>query len=430
MTRCGRSCSTGSPHIASRPDLLSRAIVLELPVLAEESTQPESSSTSGSTRRGRGSSARSSTSRPRCSRSCPRSSSSARLEWPTSRASGSRSSRRLDWPEGSFLAAYRGQQAEAFEAALDADPLARCPLKFMELDAQLDGWSGTATELLAKLTNLADDEVMRRRNWPASAAVLGKRLKELVPALRPTGLEIEKAGSGRGTSKQRRLGSSGPLGMGTAGTVGTAMRESAANCARPGPMIFWGDLDAEAQDLPHENRATTGAPHPCLLKPSEVAVRLGVSRSWVYAAAADGRLPSHPPRRPRRPAALRRARTWTPGWSSAGRAGRQGDTERQAAAEAADGPRLHLLAEEEERGPDLLHQVPHRRRHPGKEGGRPHRGEAERALNAALAAVDRGEQRPRAARPSPRPPTGGWRARSRGSRPRPIAATRSICACG
>lgn len=28
-----------------------------------------------------------------------------------------------------------------------------------------------------------------------------------------------------------------------------------------------------------------------LLKPSEVAVRLAVSRSWVYAAAADGRLP-------------------------------------------------------------------------------------------------------------------------------------------
>lgn len=29
-----------------------------------------------------------------------------------------------------------------------------------------------------------------------------------------------------------------------------------------------------------------------LLKPSEVAQRLGVSRSWLYAAAADGRIPA------------------------------------------------------------------------------------------------------------------------------------------
>jgi excisionase family DNA binding protein len=29
-----------------------------------------------------------------------------------------------------------------------------------------------------------------------------------------------------------------------------------------------------------------------LLKPCEVAHRLGVSRSWLYAAAADGRIPS------------------------------------------------------------------------------------------------------------------------------------------
>ncbi|MBA3369905.1 MAG: helix-turn-helix domain-containing protein [Thermoleophilaceae bacterium] len=29
-----------------------------------------------------------------------------------------------------------------------------------------------------------------------------------------------------------------------------------------------------------------------LLKPTDVARRLGVSRSWLYAAAADGRIPS------------------------------------------------------------------------------------------------------------------------------------------
>lgn len=34
------------------------------------------------------------------------------------------------------------------------------------------------------------------------------------------------------------------------------------------------------------------APLPRLLKPGAVAEMLGVSRSWVYAAAADGRIPS------------------------------------------------------------------------------------------------------------------------------------------
>ena len=31
---------------------------------------------------------------------------------------------------------------------------------------------------------------------------------------------------------------------------------------------------------------------PALLKPSEVARQLGVSRTWLYAAAKDGRIPS------------------------------------------------------------------------------------------------------------------------------------------
>jgi excisionase family DNA binding protein len=31
---------------------------------------------------------------------------------------------------------------------------------------------------------------------------------------------------------------------------------------------------------------------PALLKPTEVARRLGVSRTWLYAAAKDGRIPS------------------------------------------------------------------------------------------------------------------------------------------
>ena len=41
-------------------------------------------------------------------------------------------------------------------------------------------------------------------------------------------------------------------------------------------------------DAPRGRRAAPGD----LLKPTEVARRLGVSRTWLYAAAKDGRIPS------------------------------------------------------------------------------------------------------------------------------------------
>ncbi|MFN8121481.1 MAG: helix-turn-helix domain-containing protein [Thermoleophilia bacterium] len=46
------------------------------------------------------------------------------------------------------------------------------------------------------------------------------------------------------------------------------------------------------QDPEMTGGAAHPAPLPRLLKPGAVAEMLGVSRSWVYAAAADGRIPS------------------------------------------------------------------------------------------------------------------------------------------
>jgi excisionase family DNA binding protein len=40
------------------------------------------------------------------------------------------------------------------------------------------------------------------------------------------------------------------------------------------------------------DRAMTGTRYTELLKPSDVARRLGVSRTWLYDAARDGRIPS------------------------------------------------------------------------------------------------------------------------------------------
>jgi excisionase family DNA binding protein len=63
---------------------------------------------------------------------------------------------------------------------------------------------------------------------------------------------------------------------------------------------------------------------PTLMKPAEVCKLLAVSRTWVYAAAADGRVPSIRLGGPDGPLRFVRAdleawleeqrATWTPGW--------------------------------------------------------------------------------------------------------------------
>jgi excisionase family DNA binding protein len=54
-------------------------------------------------------------------------------------------------------------------------------------------------------------------------------------------------------------------------------------------------LNGAIDDLrqgPTAERTPQSPESSCLLKPADVADRLAVSRSWVYAAAEDGRLPS------------------------------------------------------------------------------------------------------------------------------------------
>jgi excisionase family DNA binding protein len=74
------------------------------------------------------------------------------------------------------------------------------------------------------------------------------------------------------------------------------------------------------------DRETAEGPPASLLKPAEVAQRLGVSTSWLYEAAKDGRIPSVRLGRPDGPlrfieadltAWLARARAnWRPGDSA------------------------------------------------------------------------------------------------------------------
>ena len=87
----------------------------------------------------------------------------------------------LRWPERSFLAAYVGNRANSRALTLEASPLA-APLRILLADA--DSWAGTATELLKALEQRVDDQVTKRTDWPKTAQLLGIDLRRLAPDLR------------------------------------------------------------------------------------------------------------------------------------------------------------------------------------------------------------------------------------------------------
>jgi RepB DNA-primase from phage plasmid len=96
----------------------------------------------------------------------------------------------LGWEPGAFLEAYADNRARAVEGALEADPVATALQEFM---ASRDGWSGTAAELWDKLNDLAGENTRRSKAWPGAPNALSGRIKRLAPALRDAGIEYRDA---------------------------------------------------------------------------------------------------------------------------------------------------------------------------------------------------------------------------------------------
>jgi hypothetical protein len=93
----------------------------------------------------------------------------------------------LGLEQGDFMNAYAGNWAEAVEITLEASPLTE-PLRVIAIE----GFEGTATDLLAKLTTLVEEKTTHSDAWPASARALSADLGRLAPVLRRVGIEIER----------------------------------------------------------------------------------------------------------------------------------------------------------------------------------------------------------------------------------------------
>lgn len=97
---------------------------------------------------------------------------------------------------GTFISAFMGNREDANELALEASPIAATLVEF----AQREGsWTGKCSELSVELNRLAGDETKKQQGWPKRSNTLSGALKRIAPNLRAAGIGCKmwrtKAGS-------------------------------------------------------------------------------------------------------------------------------------------------------------------------------------------------------------------------------------------
>jgi hypothetical protein len=182
-------------EMANRPDLLDRAVVLELPVISDESRRTEQE-VWGQLKQARplllgallDAAATGLRTLPDLRpASLPRMADWAR--WVEACAPA------LGWKPGEFLADYTGLRAE-----LDGHILGQWPV-YPVLEKMLDEaeeFQGTVGRLRDRLNAVRQDHFgdLLPRDWPSTAKALGQQLKEHAPNLRRVGIVYEALGRG------------------------------------------------------------------------------------------------------------------------------------------------------------------------------------------------------------------------------------------
>lgn len=180
----------GIDEIATRGDLMDRAIIIHLPVISDSARKPESAAQ----RRfevmhpsllGGLCTALSHALRELPNVSLPKMPRMADFAvWGTA-AEGA-----LEWSSGAFMRAYQANQDAGMEAALDAAPFAEAVIHFIEARQQ---WRGTATDLLNVLESIILDRVKRAADWPKSGKGVSNALKRAGALLRYHQITVERA---------------------------------------------------------------------------------------------------------------------------------------------------------------------------------------------------------------------------------------------
>jgi len=189
---------TGIEEVATRSDLLDRAILVTLPTIPEERRLPERDYWTAFEQ-----------ARPAILGALLTSVSTAMRTLPSVRLPrlprmadfavwATAGEQAMGLEHGAFLAAYHGNRVMANESALESSPVAKAILDLM---TGTTWWSNSASDLLTELEHLADEKTVKLRTWPKTARALSGIVKRLAPNLRQIGIEVEFT---READRQRR----------------------------------------------------------------------------------------------------------------------------------------------------------------------------------------------------------------------------------
>jgi hypothetical protein len=102
------------------------------------------------------------------------------------------------WPAGTFWSAYCGNRDEAVEGVIDADPIAAAVRAVMATRTE---WTGTASELLGALAEVAGERSAKSKTWPDGPRALAGRLRRTATFLRKIGIEVAFRKEGRARAR-------------------------------------------------------------------------------------------------------------------------------------------------------------------------------------------------------------------------------------
>jgi hypothetical protein len=96
----------------------------------------------------------------------------------------------LGLAKDAFMGAYTGNRAASNDLALEASPVAEAVLSFIESEG---GWFGTSSELLKELNSRTGEDIQRQKGWPKAANALSGILKRRASNLRAAGVDVIRA---------------------------------------------------------------------------------------------------------------------------------------------------------------------------------------------------------------------------------------------
>jgi hypothetical protein len=194
----------GIDHLAERPDLADRAIVLNLPRIEETARRDETQLYTAYELE-----------RPLILGGLLTAISAALARLPEVRLA--RKPRMADFAlwataaevalgflPGAFMDAYSGNRFQAVQETLESDPVSAAILALISDEAGEGQWSGTAGGLLKHLERIVEDGVKKSPAWPKTPRGLSSRLRRLTTFLRESGTEVTFHDQ-KGTGGQRML---------------------------------------------------------------------------------------------------------------------------------------------------------------------------------------------------------------------------------